>query len=641
VFRKSILPALLTTLLCCAAAAQVLSFPGGSTSRFSSATAIDAIQAGQMDFNLFTINSQSPNTTPLQTPSGSVSKLDLAAPGKARREFAKGYQLLMRKDSQGALVHLQKAVELYPKFVAAINALGTAYLNLHQDQQARDRFSSAVALDDHMPNSYLNLGCANLALKDYPAAENALRKASELAPMDLQLAKALAYGEYLNRDYPAVLETVREVHARKHEGAAVVHYFAAAAREGQNDLPGAQEEMQTLLTEDPNSPSAPEFRLILAAIKQEEERRAEAKLHPAETVKFSFDTSAVPTADQATQQAEQILQNVRERTQIAEAEAQPDRVCHECGSPALGIEEARPYAERSESHLLAPTFRSAVDEVAIVFAATDHGRSVTNLTASDIAVSDDQQTPESILDFRNETELPLRLGLLIDSSNSVSQRFSFEQHAASKFLEKVVTDANDLAFVVGFNNSVLLVQDFTADQKLTAHAIEQLAPGGGTAMWDAVAFATNKLATRREAQPVARILVVISDGNDNSSSTTLKQAIAAAQHGEVAVYTVSTRDAYGSELEDSVGQHALRTLAELTGGAALVPGSAKRLNESLSDVQQLLRSRYLVAYKPASFQRDGRYRPVEIKAAKDGHPLRVYARKGYYALTAGASSARP
>jgi VWFA-related protein len=642
-FRKSLLSALLTSVLGSAAAAQVLSFPANTSSRYQTAVELDAIQTGQMDFNLFTINSQSPQTTPLQTPSGSVSKLDLKAPGKARREYEKGYRLLLRKDSQGALEHLAKAVEIYPKFVSALDALGTVYLNLHQNEQAREQFMKAVGLDDHMPNAYLNLGCANLALKDYPAAEDALRKASELAPVDLEIAKALAYGEYLNKDYPGVLATVKQVHARKHESAAVVHYFAAAAMEGQNNLPGAQSEMETLLAEDPNSASVAEFRMILQAIKDEEARRAEAKLHPVEPVKFSFDVPAAPTADQAMQQAQEMLQNARERSQIAEAEADPDPVCNECGSRAPGIEvaDATPAARASQPHFAGPTFRSAVDEVAIFFAATDHGKSVTDLTASDIAVSDDRRAPQSILDFRNETELPLRLGLVIDSSNSVRDRFSFEQKAASKFLEKVVTGKDDLAFVVGFNNSVLLAQDFTPDHMLTTHAIEDLAPSGGTALWDAVAFAANKLASRQEVQPVARILVVISDGSDNSSSTSLKEAIAAAQHNEVAVYTVSTRDEFEQEPGSEVGLHALRTLAELTGGAAFVPGSVKRLNESLSDLQQVVRSRYLVAYKPASFQRDGRYRPIEIKAAKEGHPLRVYARKGYYASAGAAAAAQP
>jgi VWFA-related protein len=180
----------------------------------------------------------------------------------------------------------------------------------------------------------------------------------------------------------------------------------------------------------------------------------------------------------------------------------------------------------------------------------------------------------------------------------------------------------------------LVVQDFTGDQKTIAHAVDQLVPLGGTALWDAVALAADKLADLAEIQPVARILVVISDGEDNSSSVTLKEAIQRAQHGEVAIYTVSTREYEQENSTALLGDHALRTLAELTGGAAFTPGSIRRLNSSLADLQQVLRGRYLISYKPALFQRNGSYRTIDITAQKDGHKLRVHSRKGYYAALA-------
>ena len=638
--RQSALLPLILGVLSGTGVGQVFVIPTNTSSRFTNAVALDSIQNGQMDFNIFTINGQNAGSTPLQTPSGSVSALDLKAPGKAQREYEKGYQLLMRKDAQGAIPHLARAIEIYAKFVAAHNALGSAYLQLGQNEQARGEFEKAVALDDHMVNSYLNLGCVELALKQYPAAEVSFRKASEIAPVDLEVTKALAYAEYISRDYSAVLATAREVHERKHQGIAIIHFFAAAAYEAQNDLPDAQTEMETLLQEDPKSASEAEFRQILSAIKQEKTRRAEAKLHPVQEVKFSFSTPAEPSAEEASAQAQQVLQNVKERSQIAEAEAEPEPVCTDCGrTPVELAENANPIAKASRRDRPGTIFRSSVDEVAILFSATDRGRSVTDLTAADIGVSDDSRAPASILGFRNQTQLPLRLGLVIDTSNSVTERFSFEQNAAVKFLEKVLTNEQDLAFVVGVNNSVLLVQDFTADPMLRSRAIHQLAPSGGTALWDAIEFASDKLAKRREQQPVARVLVVISDGKDNSSSMTLKEAIARAQRGEVAVYTVSTKEALQEDASVLLGEHALRTLSELTGGAAFVPGSVQRLSGSLADLQEVIRSRYLVSYKPAAFQRDGRYRAINITAEKDGHKLRVYARKGYYASAAQATSA--
>jgi Ca-activated chloride channel family protein len=643
-FKLLICSIMLLFSLSCVANAQVINL-GGPVDGYGNRGSLDPIQAGHMDTNFLLINSHSPNHAGVQSPSGSVSALDLKAPGKARREYDHGYQLLMQNNLQAAVDHLTKAIAIYPKFVAAHNALGTAYLNQSQNDLALAEFTQSVALDDHLPNSYLNLGCTQLALKQYPAAEESLRKASTIAPLDLQLKVALAYGEFANRDYPAVLTTAYQVHQAKHEGAAVVHFFAAGAWEAQDNLTEARQEMETLLQEDPKSASADQFRKILSAINAEQARKAEAKLHPAQAPTLVAATSprpAGPTPEEAAQAAARqrqiVRQQEREENQIAEAEAAPDPTCVDCAMPGSGASSSSP-TPRAHDNLPEPTFRVTADEVSIFFAATDHGKSVTNLAASDVKIRDDSRPPGTILGFRNESQLPLRLGLVVDTSESVTDRLSFEKGAAARFLQEAAVDENSLAFVVGVNNSVFLVQDFTADQTLISHAVNQLAPGGGTALWDAVAFAADKLASHPETQPVARILVVISDGEDNSSGISLKQAIATAQRGEVAVYTVSTREE-GSHEEPSalLGDHALRTLSELTGGAASMPGSLHGLTTSLADLQQVIRSRYLVSYKPAGFQRDGRYRTIDIDAEKDGRKLKVFARKGYYASAAQADS---
>jgi Ca-activated chloride channel family protein len=657
---KRLLQSGLLLLLSCAAAAQVLNFPTSAIG--SGAMAANALLGAEMDFNIFTVNAQNPDGSLVQSPSASVSKLDLKAPGKAQREYEKGFQLLMKKELSGAVEHLGSAIQIYPSFVAAHNALGSAYMDLQQNEQARDEFDKAIALDDHLPNSYLNLGCAQLALKQYAAAEEALRKASSIAPLDVQLQLALAYGEFENHSYPAVIETAHHVHEHKHKGAALIHYFAGGAWAAQNNLVEAQQEMETVLKEDPKSGSAEQIRQIVEQFKTEQARQAEAKLHPAETLALSLNTTNAPVPEQKLRQAAQVLQDIKERTQIAEAEAEPAATCSDCaakagaepasaesgvaeprvGEPAVAASRAAPdfssALKRAGLDSPGSTFRAAVDEVTIFFAATDHGKSATNLTASDIVVRDDNRPPHAILGFRNESQLPLRLGLIIDTSNSVKDRIAFEEAAATKFLETVVTGKDDLAFVVGVNNSVLLVQDFSADQAQISHEINQLAPGGGTALWDAVSFGAEKLRERAEGKPVARVLIVISDGEDNASSATLKQAIASAQRGEVAVYTVSTQDYSQEDPSAELGDHALRALSELTGGTAFIPGSVRGLKGSLAELQQVIRGRYLVSYKPAAFQRDGRYREIDIKAEKDGHKLKVYARKGYYAAAAQRDS---
>ena len=639
--------------------AQVFSAPNGPTNRFGSLATLDSIQTTKIDSNVFLINSQgaSGSATPLQAPSGSVSKLDLKSPGKARREYEKGYQLLMKRDLPAAITHLMKSLAVYPSFVAAHNALGTAYLNQGEKLQAREEFARAVALDDHLPNSYLNLGCAQLALNEYADAESSLKKATTIAPLDLQLLTALTYAEFVNRDYPAVLTTVHQVHDRKHDGAAVVHYFAAGALEAQDNLADAQREMETLLTEEPKSASAEQFRKILEQIKAERQEQLTGAAKPRKremdspyaAVAGSF---AGPTAEDLTRRAQQTLQEKREQLQIEEAERAQNRTCIDCGTSAssdpgssigTSVSSAAPSDTPDESRVnfAGPMLRVAVDEVVVFFAATEHGKSMTNLTAADVEIRDNGRAPDAVVAFRNEAELPLRLGLIIDTSNSVKDRFEFEQAAAAKFLNTVVTNKNDLAFLLGVNNSVLVVEDFTADHGEMDRAVGELAPGGGTALWDAVAFAAEKLAKRPETQPVARIVVVISDGEDNSSKMTLKQAIAKAQQGEVAVYTVSTRDRPREEAGEVVGDRALKTLSELTGGSAFRPVSVRGLNGSLGELQEVIRGRYLVSYKPSGFQLNGRYRAIEIKAEKDGRKLTVYSRKGYYAAPARTESSNP
>jgi VWFA-related protein len=566
-------------------------------------TSFTALQTAKLDSAIFQFYSVQQST--VLDAGNSVSKLDLAAPKNARKEYDKGYLQLIRKDLPAAVEHLGRAIAMYPNFVAAHDALGIAYLNLGQYQQAHSEFAQAIALDDHLPGSFLDLGCAQMQLEHYAEAEESLRKASSMAPLDLVLLTALTYAEFKNRNYPAVIATARHVHRRKHQDAALVHLFAAGAWEAQSHLSEAQEELETLLSEDPKSPLLAQLRKLLEVVKEEQANRTEARLHP------------VDPANRSAAQASQASQQVAEQQPAAGRAVDPP-------PPDSGLRQP----DASVAHQV---IRVKVEEVAMLIAVTDHGKSVSNLSASDIHIRDDGQPPQAILGFHNITQLPLRIGLLIDMSNSIVDRFLFEEAAAGKFLETVVTDKNDLAFVIGFNCSVLLAQDFTPDKALTTRALTKLAPGGGTALWDAVAFAADKLASHPEEQPVARVLVVISDGEDNSSSVSLQQAIWAAQRGEVAVYTVSTKEGSRDEFDPLEGTPALKTLSAQTGGSTFTSVTLGNLEHRLEDLEQVLRGRYLVYYQPASAQTDGRFHAVDIRAEKDGHNLKVYARKGYYA----------
>jgi Ca-activated chloride channel homolog len=273
------------------------------------------------------------------------------------------------------------------------------------------------------------------------------------------------------------------------------------------------------------------------------------------------------------------------------------------------------------------TIRKRVDEVNVLFIATNkHGKFVRDLNQSDFAILDDHKPPQSILNFRRETDLPLHLGLLIDVSGSVNSRFDFEQDAATSFLVHSVRAGFDKAFVVGFNTQSQMTQDFTDNVQLLSTGVHRLHDGGGTALYDAIYRACkDKFLKDRPDHPARKAIVVVSDGEDNQSEYSRAQAIEMAQRAEVIIYAISTDDS-GLILR---GDKVLEQLAEATGGRAFFPFKMKDITRSFAAIEDELRSQYIVSYKPADFDADGRYRSIEISALKKD--LQVRARKGYFA----------
>jgi VWFA-related protein len=273
------------------------------------------------------------------------------------------------------------------------------------------------------------------------------------------------------------------------------------------------------------------------------------------------------------------------------------------------------------------TLHSRVNEVNVLFIATDkHGKFVRDLSQSDFSILDDHKPPQAILNFRRETDLPLHLGLLIDVSGSVDSRFDFEQSAATSFLEHTVRAHFDKAFVMGFNSHTQLAQDFTDNTAVLSKGIHSLHNGGGTALYDAVYRACkDKLLKDRPERPVRKAIIVVSDGEDNQSEVTKSQAIEMAQRAEVIIYAISTDDS-GLVMR---GDRVLEQLAEATGGRAFFPFKMKDITHSFAAIEDELRSQYVVSYKPADFDADGRYRSIEISSLKKDTQVR--ARKGYFA----------
>jgi VWFA-related protein len=273
------------------------------------------------------------------------------------------------------------------------------------------------------------------------------------------------------------------------------------------------------------------------------------------------------------------------------------------------------------------TLHARVNEVNVLFIATDkHGKFVRDLNQNDFSILDDHKPPQAILNFRRETDLPLHMGLLVDVSGSVNGRFDFEQGAATSFLEHTLRAHFDKAFIVGFNTKSQVTQDFTDNVQLLSAGVHRLRNGGGTALYDAVYRACKeKFLKDRPDRPVRKAIVIVSDGEDNQSESSKAQAIEMAQRAEVIIYAISTDDS-GLVMR---GDKVLEQLAEATGGRAFFPFKMKDITHSFAAIEDELRSQYVVSYKPANFDADGRYRSIEISSLKKD--LQVRARKGYFA----------
>ena len=274
------------------------------------------------------------------------------------------------------------------------------------------------------------------------------------------------------------------------------------------------------------------------------------------------------------------------------------------------------------------TIVKRVNEVNVVFTVTDkHGHYLRDLKKNDFKIVDDNKPVLEIRSFRSETDLPLEAGLLIDASNSIRDRFKFEQEAAIEFLNQTVRRKYDRAFVVGFDATPEVTQDFTDSTEALSVGVRALRPGGGTALFDALYFACrDKLLKSSPNGAVRRAIILLSDGDDNQSHVTREEAIEMAERAEVVVYTISTN------LTGSGGKHGdkiLERIAEATGGRAYVPFQLREVASAFASIQEELRSQYAMSYKPADFRTDGRYRTIEISTRQKG--LHVRSRRGYYA----------
>jgi Ca-activated chloride channel family protein len=307
------------------------------------------------------------------------------------------------------------------------------------------------------------------------------------------------------------------------------------------------------------------------------------------------------------------------------------------GIAVWAAQQQPPPAQRPPNQQPKPTPAEQSDEVTritvnvtqvdMLFTVTDKkGRFVTDLTKTDFEVFESKK-PQSIQEFSAESDLPLRLAVLIDTSNSIRDRFRFEQEAASEFLKSVIRQNQDKAMVVSFDTAPELRADLMDDTDKLDRAIHDLRPGGGTALYDAIYFACrDKLQQDQPRHKFRRSIVILSDGDDNQSRYTRDQALEMAQKADVVVYAISTN----ITRIDTDGDKVLKYFTSETGGRAFFPFKVEDMAQDFADIHNELRHQYNVSYRPEPLLTDGLFHNIEmrVKGRKD---LVVHARKGYYA----------
>ncbi len=284
-------------------------------------------------------------------------------------------------------------------------------------------------------------------------------------------------------------------------------------------------------------------------------------------------------------------------------------------------------APNSASDPNTQTLKITVNEVPLIFTVTDrHGHYIPNLNQSDFALLDDQKAPEKVDFFHQQINLPLRVGIVIDASSSIRSRFQFEQQSAIEFLLDVIKARSDRAFVMGFDVTPTVTADWTNNMDALETGVNQLSPGGGTALFDAVYTACrSKLLTERGPEPVRKAIILISDGDDNQSRVYLPEAIKECERAETIIYAISTNWTPSRGPGDKV----LNELATETGGEAFWPPSVEEMATSFKSIEEELRSQYQLVYTPADFKADGSFRTIYLYCYDRRY--QVHARKGYFA----------
>ncbi|MBW4040056.1 MAG: VWA domain-containing protein [Acidobacteria bacterium] len=303
-------------------------------------------------------------------------------------------------------------------------------------------------------------------------------------------------------------------------------------------------------------------------------------------------------------------------------------------SPALPAAQT-PAAGQQGSGALTPNDAAPQDtetlhlfsrEVDLFFTVTDkRGNFVTGLQQQNFGLLDDGRPPERVIRFVQQTNLPLRVGIMIDTSSSIRTRFPFEQQSAIDFLLQVM-HPTDRGFVEGFDVQTDMEQDFTNRIDLLDSGISRLRPGGGTALFDSLyKTCRDQMLTLQQTTDVRKALVLVSDGDDDYSRATEQDAIKMCQRAQTIVYTISTDTGPSKDKGDDI----LRQISDATGGQAFFPNRIQEVAQGFLNIEAELRSQYSLVYVPADFKQDGSFRSIYLQCLDPRYSVR--AEKGYFA----------
>jgi Ca-activated chloride channel family protein len=305
--------------------------------------------------------------------------------------------------------------------------------------------------------------------------------------------------------------------------------------------------------------------------------------------------------------------------------------------------EARPQTKDDDVASGDETVRLGTELVSLLFSAVDrNNRVVGDVRQEDISVLEDGR-PQQVFTFKREASLPINVAILMDLSGSQEHTFPQEKMAAGSFLRSIIRPNKDAAAILTFQDDVELVQGLSSRIDTLTRAFDDIqysrrfgtgtARRQATALYDAIFIAADEVLARDEHraasddQVTRQAIILLTDGVDNASSRKLDEAISRAQRAGVVVYSIGIGDRFRFE---GVREDVLRRISDETGGRAYFPQGPDELMDDFRQIENEMRSQYLLAYSPTNTARDGSFRRIEVRITGRSD-VRLVHRRGYYA----------